>query len=221
MFHSSSWRLRLGVPLEGLFPPCASGGLKAASKTGVLVKHRTVSPSVQVSSQADSSTWGREIPPCDNCSWEMLLEWEPNIQYAPGCLWEGGSLGERAHSECLEGPVESQISPYLQALSQSLLPPSREAFMEAFLADGLGGSQGGSHGRFRQVGLFRPAHQTEVLSGPRLVLTLGRKWSKNRPEVVTGDNSRSPKKMLQLVLWEGRGLKGWHEPKVTWNLKPS
>ena len=42
--------------------------------------------------------------------------------------------------------------------------------MEAFLVDGPGGSQGGSRGRFRQVSLFRPTHQTEVLSGPRLVL---------------------------------------------------
>ena len=53
--------------------------------------------------------------------------------------------------------------------------------MEAFLVDGPGGSQGGSRGRFRQVSLFRPTHQTEVLSGPRLGwLTLGQNEIKNQ-----------------------------------------
>lgn len=86
-----------------------------------------------------------------------------------------GSLGEEPTQNALRsrgvsdqpipsGPVPG-VSPSFQG----------EAFMEAFLADGLGGSQGGSHGRFRQVSLFGPTHQTEVLSGPRLVLTLGRK----------------------------------------------
>lgn len=177
MFHSSAEGWGWVYLWKGLFPPCASGGLKAASKTGVLVSTGQFPHQCKCPPRLIPLPEAREIPPCDNCSWEMLLEWEPNIQYAPGCLWEEGLLGRRAHSECLEVPWSLRSAHIFRPCPRSLLPPSREAFMEAFLADGLGGSQGGSHGRFRQVSLFRPTHQTEVLSGPRLVLTLGRKWN--------------------------------------------
>ena len=47
---------------KGLFPPCGSGGLKAALETGVAVSTGRFSASVQVSSQA------REILPSDSFS---------------------------------------------------------------------------------------------------------------------------------------------------------
>lgn len=118
-----SWRLRLGAPLEGSISSLCLWRAKGCLKDRHFGKHRTVSPSVQVSSQADSSTWG----PGDPAMWQLFLRdatwmrakysvrtWLPLRGRAP---WEKSPL------RMPWGPMESQISPYLQALSQES-PPS-------------------------------------------------------------------------------------------------
>lgn len=172
-----SWRPRLDAPLEGFISLLSfwrsKGWLRDSfSEDGTLFP---LSPSVLPG-------WFLSLRPGRSCQVIVFPErcyliWELNIQHAPGYLWEEGLLGRRAHSECLEVLWSLRSGRIFRPCPRSLFPPSGEAFKEAFLVDGPGGSQEESHGRFRQVSPFRPAYQTEVLSRPRLVLSLGRKWN--------------------------------------------
>lgn len=173
-----SWRLRLDAPLEGFISSLCLWKSKGCLRDRSFSEDRTLFPL----SSSVLPGWFLYLRPGRSCQVTVFPERcylirEPNIQHAPGYLWEEGLLGRRAHSECLEVLWSLRSARVFRPCSRSLLRPSGEAFIEAFLVDGPGGSQGGSDGGFRQVSPFRPAHQTEVLSRPRLVLTLGQKWN--------------------------------------------
>ena len=169
---SFSWRLRLDAPLEGSISSLWLWRVKGCLRDRSCGKHRTV---FRISANV--------LPgPGDPAKWQFFLRhatWmRAKYSVRTWLPLRGRAPWGRAHSECLEVPWSLRSACIFRPCPRSLLPPSREAFMEAFLVDGPGGSQGGSRGRFRQVSLFRPTHQTEVLSGPRLVLVdLGPQWN--------------------------------------------
>ena len=198
-----SWRLRLDAPLEGFISFLCfwrSKGWLRDSFRG----QDTFPPQPKCPPGLIPLPEAREILPSDSFSWEMLPD--SRAKYS-ACTWlplRGRAPWEKSPLRVPWGPVESQISPYLQALSQESLPSFRGGIYRGI---SCGWSRKITGRKSWQIQAGEPIQTSSpnwgvVKTKVSVVLGLEMKL-RTRPEVITGDNFKSQRRYSSLCCGKG------------------
>ena len=199
-----SWRLRLDAPLEGSISSSWLWRVKGCLRDRSFGKHRTVFPITSV-----LPGWFLYLRPGRSCQVTVFPERcylnESQVFSTHLATFERkGSLG-KSPLRMPWGPVESQISLYLQALSQES-PPSFQGGIYGGIS--CGWSRRITGRKSWQIQAGEPIQTNSPDWGVvRTKVSVGWPWARmklrTRPEVVIGDNFKSQRRYSSLCCGKG------------------